>query len=70
MFIQLVLHRKKKMEVDFDALNKYVVEKAGPENREVLVGVVSGLIDLGTKHRRCIGSLYFGSEEDEIKGNC
>lgn len=58
---------KKKMEVDFDALNKYVVEKAGLENREVLVGVVSGLIDLGTQAQEDASVVFTGSEEDEIK---
>jgi hypothetical protein len=56
---------KKKMEVDYDALNKYVVEAAGLENREVLVGVVSGIIDLGTQEQEDAAVVFTGNEDDE-----
>ena len=35
--------------IDFDALNKYVVETADLENGDTLVGVISGIYDLGTQ---------------------
>lgn len=35
--------------IDFEALNKYVVETANLENGETLVGFVSGIYDLGTQ---------------------
>jgi hypothetical protein len=38
-----------KPKVDYDALNKYVVETAGLQNPETLRGVVSCLVDLGTQ---------------------
>lgn len=53
------------MEVDFDALNKHVVEAAGLENREVLVGVVSGIIDLGTQSQEDAAMPFTGDEDDE-----
>lgn len=53
------------MEVDFDALNKHVVESAGLENREVLVGVVSGIIDLGTQAQEDAAVVFTGDEDDE-----
>lgn len=56
---------KKKMEVDYDALNKYVVETAGLENREVLVGVVSAIIDLGTQAQEDAAVVFTGDADDE-----
>lgn len=35
--------------IDFDALNKYVVETAELQNGETLVGYVSNIVDLGTQ---------------------
>ena len=56
---------KQKSEVDFDALNRYVVEASGLENREVLVGVVSSIVDLGTQAQEDAAVVFTGSEEDE-----
>lgn len=33
--------------VDYDALNKYVVDKVGCTDQETMLGIVSGIIDLG-----------------------
>lgn len=54
-----------KSEIDFDALNKYVVETANLENREVLVGVVSSIVDLGTQEQEDAAVPFTGDEEDE-----
>lgn len=56
---------KQKSEVDFDALNQYVVEASGLQNREVLVGVVSSIVDLGTQAQEDAAVVFTGSEEDE-----
>jgi hypothetical protein len=52
-------------EIDFDALNKYVVETANLENREVLIGVISSIVDLGTQEQEDGEMVFKGSEEDE-----
>lgn len=41
--------KKSKSNVDWDAMNKYVVEAAGLQEPETLSGVVSVLVDLGTQ---------------------
>lgn len=51
--------------VDFDALNKYVVETADLQERTVLTGVVSGIIDLGAQEQEDAAMKWEGSEEDE-----
>lgn len=56
---------KQKTEVDFDALNHYVVEAAGLQNREVLVGVVSSIVDLGTQAQEDAAVPFTGNEDDE-----
>jgi len=56
---------KQKTEVDFDALNAYVVEAAGLTNREVLVGVVSSIVDLGTQAQDDAAVPFTGNEDDE-----
>jgi hypothetical protein len=56
---------KQKSEVDFDALNQYVVNTAGLQNREVLVGVVSSIVDLGTQAQEDATVVFTGSEGDE-----
>lgn len=56
---------KKESKVDFDALNKYVVETAGLQNREVLVGVVSSIVDLGTQAQEDAAMPFIGTAEDE-----
>lgn len=53
--------------VDFDAINKYVVETAGLQERETIAGVVSGIIDLGTQEQPDAEMVFIGDEEDEKK---
>lgn len=53
--------------VDFDAINKYVVETAGLQERETIAGVVSGIIDLGTQEQPDAEVVFNGDEEDEKK---
>ena len=36
-----------KTEVSYEELNKYVVETAGLQDRENLIGYISGIVDLG-----------------------
>lgn len=55
-----------KKEIDYEALNKYVVEKAGLENPEVLVGVVAGIVDLGIQSQEDAEMPFVGSEQDEL----
>lgn len=55
----------KKLEVDYDALNKYVIETAACESPEVLVGVVAGLVDLGIQEQSDAEVVFTGTVEDE-----
>ena len=55
----------KKSDVDFDALNKYVVETAGLQQQETLVGFVSGIVDLGIQEQPDAENKYTGKPEDE-----
>lgn len=57
----------KKSEIDFEGLNKYTVEAAGLETEEVLVGIVSGLIDLGTQEQEDGSVVFTGDEDDEAE---
>jgi hypothetical protein len=54
-----------KKDIDYDALNKYVVETAGLQSPETLVGVVSGLVDLGTQAQADAEMVFNGTPEDE-----
>lgn len=56
---------KKKSNIDYDALNQYVVEACKLEKREVLIGVVSSIIDLGQQEQEDAAMPFVGSEEDE-----
>lgn len=53
--------------VDFDAINKYVVETAGLEERETLPGVISAIIDLGIQEQPEAEVKFDGTAEDEAK---
>lgn len=55
----------KKSDVNFDEINKYLVEAAGLEDRETLVGVVSMIVDLGTQKQPDAEYEFEGTEEDE-----
>lgn len=54
-----------KKEVDWDALNKYVVEAAGLEQPETVVGYVAGIVDLGTQEQEDAEVIFTGTAEDE-----
>ena len=56
-----------KKEVDYDSLNKYVVETAQLEERETLVGVVAGIVDLGTQPQEDAEVVFKGDEDDEAE---
>lgn len=54
-----------KKEINFEDLNKYVVEAAGLQDRETLVGYVSMIADLGTQEQPDAENVFVGTEEDE-----
>lgn len=54
-----------KKEVDYAALNQYVVETANLQERETLVGVVAGIVDLGTQEQPDAEVVFTGDEDDE-----
>lgn len=56
---------KKESNVDFNKINEYVVETAGLQERETLIGVVSMIVDLGTQKQPDAEVAFTGSEEDE-----
>lgn len=59
-----------KPKVDYNELNKYVVETANLTERETLVGVVAGIVDLGTQEQPDAEVTFTGTaldEQDEIK---
>ena len=56
-----------KKEIDYNALDEYVVETAGLQNPDVLVGVVSGIVDLGIQAQEDSQVPFKGSTEDEEK---
>ena len=57
--------KSSKSNVDFDELNKYVVETAGLQERETLVGYVSMIVDLGTQNQPDAEVVFTGNENDE-----
>lgn len=56
-----------KKEIDYDELNAYVVEAAGLQERETVVGIVSVIADLGTQEQPDAEVVFTGSEADEAK---
>lgn len=52
-------------EIDYDALNKYVVETAALQKPEILVGVVAGIVDLGEQEQPDAEFVFTGSKADE-----
>ena len=51
--------------VDYDALNKYVVETANLQERETLIGYVSSIVDLGLQEQEDAKVEFNGTAEDE-----
>ena len=54
-----------KPKVDYDAINQYRVDTAGLEKREVLVGYVAGIVDLGTQKQPDAEYEFDGDADDE-----
>lgn len=54
-----------KVEVNYDELNKYVIETAGLQERENLIGYISGIVDLGEQDQNDAEVIFTGSAEDE-----
>lgn len=57
--------KESKQVVQYDELNKYVVETAGLQERETLVGYVSMIVDLGTQNQPDAEVVFTGNENDE-----
>ncbi len=53
--------------IDFDEVNRYVVETAQLEKRETLPGVISSIIDLGIQKQPDAEVKFDGSEEEEAE---
>jgi hypothetical protein len=56
-----------KPKVDYNAMNEYVVETAQLQQRETLIGVVSGIIDLGEQEQPDAEIEFNGTPEDEAE---
>lgn len=54
-----------KSEVDFDALNRYVVETAGLQERDTVTGVISMIVDVGEQELPDAENTFTGTAEDE-----
>lgn len=54
-----------KKEVDYESLNNYVVDQAQLQERETLVGVIAGIVDLGTQEQEDAEVVFKGDEDDE-----
>lgn len=54
-----------KTKVDWEGLNKYVVETCQLQNEEVLTGIISGVYDLGVQEQEDAKQEFKGTEEDE-----
>lgn len=52
-------------EINYEQLNKYVVEAAGLQERETLVGYISQIVDLGTQKLPDVESVFTGTPEEE-----
>jgi len=53
--------------IDWDAMNKYVVETANLQQRETLVGYIAGIVDLGTQALADAEAVFAGSPEEEAE---
>lgn len=53
--------------VDWDGLNHYTVETANLQEPETLVGVVTGIVDLGMQEQPDAEVVFAGTKEDEEK---
>jgi len=57
----------KQSTIDWNAINKYVVDTAGLQERETLVGVVASIVDLGTQKQPDAEVAFTGDASDEAK---
>ena len=53
--------------VDWDAYHNYIVEKAGLQTQEVLIGYVAGIIDLGEQSQEDGKVVFTGTPEEEAE---
>jgi len=51
--------------VDYEALNKYMVETVGLEQEETVIGIISGVVNLGLQEQQDGRVEWNGSPEDE-----
>ena len=56
---------KNKPEVDWQALNTYTVETCNLQEPETLIGVVAGIVDLGTQEQPDSEVVFTGDADDE-----
>lgn len=56
---------QKSQNINFEELNKYVVETAGLQEREVLVGYIAGIVDLGEQNSPDSEYPFDGTPDDE-----
>lgn len=56
-----------KKDIDFEAMNEAIIEQAGLQERETLIGVVSVIADLGTQNLPDAEMVFTGNESDEEK---
>ena len=57
--------KSEKSSVNYDELNSYVVEAAGLQERETLVGYISMIVDLGTQNQPDAEVTFVGDESAE-----
>jgi len=55
----------RKSDVDYDALNAYVVENAGLEQAEVIPGIIAAIVDLGIQEQEDAQVAFKGDADDE-----
>jgi hypothetical protein len=53
--------------VDFDAINRYVVETAGLEDRETVPGIISSIVDLGIQKQPDAETTFTGDADEEAE---
>lgn len=53
------------IEVDYKALDQYVVETCHLQNPETLIGYISGIVDLGTQKQEDAAVEFTGTKEEE-----
>lgn len=59
-------NKSSETKIDYDALNRYVVETCQLENGETLPGYISSIVDLGTQNLPDAEYVFDGDEEAEV----